>query len=169
MRISRHHKRPKGHARVQKSALKELLANSSWLVHGIGVGESVTNKLGGVISRRLSQARLQYLDFIMEVTSLGLNFRKVTLERTLGCRLEEIRLETRKIILWDCWSNSGEKWKVLNGFQWIINGYSRDCQHPPVKDHQIHMFSWTSWFYYSLQRNVNPHHEEPRGVCIRGC
>ena len=81
----------------------------------------MTNKLGGVIARRVSQARLQYLDFIMEVTSLDPNFRKVTLERTLGYRLEEIRLETRKIFVCvcvcGCWSNSGEKRKILNGFQ----------------------------------------------------
>ena len=107
--ISRHHKRSKDHARVQKSAL-----------NGIGVGKGMTSKLGGVIARRVSQARLQYLDFIMGVTSLDLNFRKVTLKRTLGYRLEEIRLETRKIFFFffflGCWSNSGEKRKVLNGF-----------------------------------------------------
>ena len=98
-----------------------------------------------MIARRVSQARLQYLDFIMGVTSLDLNFRKVTLERTLVYRLDKIRLETRKIFFFFFFEAAGviqeRNERYLMDFGEYIYGYSKGCQHPPAKDHQVHMFS----------------------------
>lgn len=70
MKISRHWKISKDHARVQKNVLEELQAYSLRLVHGIRVGEVVTNWTGGMIIRKVFQARLKYLDVILRITGV---------------------------------------------------------------------------------------------------
>ena len=69
--------------------MEELRANSSRLVHGIGVGEVVTNNTG-VIVRRVSQAKLKYLDFILRGSDM--------IRSEFPNRLEKIRLRTGKTI-----------------------------------------------------------------------
>lgn len=62
-------------------------------------------------------------------------------KKTLGYRLEEIRLGTSKTILGDARVIQKRKEECLMDFSENINGYSKGCLYPPAKELQVHTFS----------------------------
>lgn len=89
----------------------------------------VTNTTGAVIVRRVSQAKLKYLDFILHGGDM--------IRSEFPNRLNTT--EQGKPFFEDVAVIQKRTEGYLMDFS-DINGYSKGCQHPPAKDHQVHTF-----------------------------